>query len=143
MYLTLPLLAGLITTVAALDCVSPPAPSPLNLCQPWTVHWDYVASDPAQFCIYLSNYELSNGAPPHAIQVAGPVNRDDRRASVAGRCRPELGTSRHRVWLSACGAPLTIFDQCDPLAIQQPCCQVSRVDARAPEVEREIEIDQQ
>ncbi|KAL2839662.1 hypothetical protein BJY01DRAFT_250391 [Aspergillus pseudoustus] len=139
MYFTLPLLAGIIATASALDCLSPPAPSPLNLCKPWTVRWDYVDSDPTQFCIYLSNYELSGGALPHAIQVAGPVNRNDRQASIPGACRPELGISQHRVWLSACGAPLTIFDQCNPLSIQQPCCWLRRVDARAREAEVEVE----
>ncbi|KAL2802685.1 hypothetical protein BJX63DRAFT_414354, partial [Aspergillus granulosus] len=121
MYCTLPLLVVFLATASALDCLSPPAPSTINLCDPWTVRWDYVSSDPTQFCIYLSNYELSGGSMPHAIKVSGPVNRDDRHTSIPGACRSELGTSQHRVWLSACGAPLTIYDQCDPITIQQPC----------------------
>ncbi|KAJ0417348.1 hypothetical protein BJY00DRAFT_289737 [Aspergillus carlsbadensis] len=135
MHLTIPFLAIFLATASALDCLSPPGPSTINLCNDWIVRWDYVDTDPTQFCIYLSNYEL--GYPPHAIQVAGPVYRNSRQATVPGRCRAELGTSQHRVWLSACGAPLTIFDQCNPLTIQQPCCRVSRVDARARAVEVE------
>ncbi|KAL3447472.1 hypothetical protein BJX65DRAFT_307881 [Aspergillus insuetus] len=133
MYLTLPFLALFLATASALDCQSPPPPGTINLCNDWTVRWDYVNTDPTEFCIYLSNYEL--GYPPHAIQVAGPVSRNNRQATVPGRCRPELGTSQHRVWLSACGAPLTIFDQCDPITIQQPCCHVRRVNSRAREIE--------
>ncbi|KAL2823524.1 hypothetical protein BJY01DRAFT_256598, partial [Aspergillus pseudoustus] len=85
MHLSITFLAVLAATASALHCVSPPAPNPIDLCNPWTVRWETSPDDPPQFCVYLSNYQLSNGAAPHAVQVAGPINRGVTHVDIPGR----------------------------------------------------------
>lgn len=42
MYTSIPFIAALVATTAAVQCTSPPPPDPVNLSEDWDVQWTHV-----------------------------------------------------------------------------------------------------
>ncbi|KAL4901511.1 hypothetical protein BDW74DRAFT_181801 [Aspergillus multicolor] len=125
MHLTLPFLAALVTTASAIQCLSPPAPNPLNLCKDWKVCWSSVNTDPTSMCIYLTNFGLSY--PPTSIKVGGPVSTSAGCLTIPGKCRkPDIQNGPWRVRIAACNDSNTIYSECNQLTVTQPCCPATR-----------------
>ncbi|RVU65182.1 hypothetical protein BM74_05425, partial [Bacillus thuringiensis] len=102
-------------TTAAVQCTSPPPPDPVNLSEDWDVQWTHVNTDPSQLCVYLSNFQLAPN--PHVIRVAGPINTNSDGTTVAGGCPPGIVDSPYRIRLSQCGAPNTIYSECNQMEV--------------------------
>ncbi|KAL2784571.1 hypothetical protein BJX66DRAFT_343929 [Aspergillus keveii] len=131
MHLSAFLITALVASTNALQCLTPPPPSTLNLCQNWQVTWSHVLNDPAppDVCIYLSNWGMYY--PPHTILLRS-CRRDDDACLISGQCYPQLANSGYRVRIASCSDPNTIYSECGQLTVNYPqsCCTRSRVMGR-------------
>ncbi|KAF7586531.1 hypothetical protein BBP40_008703 [Aspergillus hancockii] len=83
MHLTLAFISALLATAKAIQVTQPAAGGTVDVSQDWKVSWTSVSTDPAQICLYLSNFV---DYPPQTIFLKGPLDTTLGSTVVGGQC---------------------------------------------------------
>ncbi|KAI9038553.1 uncharacterized protein KD926_010682 [Aspergillus affinis] len=115
-------IATLLATAEAVLITKPATGDTVDLSQNWEVCWTAVDTDPATFCLYLTNFIQY---PPQIFSLLNqqPVSRDAGCVTIPGTCYPasELRTT-YRVRAAVCGDPNTIFAESGDFNVDQTTC---------------------
>ncbi|KAK1145350.1 hypothetical protein N8T08_004225 [Aspergillus melleus] len=119
-------IATLLATAQAVLITKPKTGDTVDVSKNWEVCWTAVDTDPATFCLYLTNFHQPS---PQIFPLLNeqPVGKNDGCVTIPGNCYPDLRTTPYRVRAAVCGNPQSIWAESGDFNAIQPTCPAAKL----------------